>query len=68
MKVLITTQSNDRDDAMTMVIDTTAHDLYRECLTLADVRARCQELLDSASVLGGPHVRIVGIKELAEDD
>jgi len=68
MKVSITTQSNDRDDAMTMVIDTTVHPLYRGCCTLEDVRTRCQEALDSYSVFGGPHVRIVDVKEIKEDD
>jgi hypothetical protein len=66
MKVSITTQSGDRDDAVTMVIDTTTHALYRECRTLEDVRARCQEILDSYSVFGGPPVRIVDIKEITE--
>jgi hypothetical protein len=68
MKVSITTQSNDRDDAITMVIDTTTHALYRECRTLEDVRARCQEILDSYSVLSGSHVRIIDIKEISEGD
>lgn len=68
MKVSITTQSNDRDDAVTMVIDTTVHDLYRGCNTLEDVRARCQEILDSYSIFGSPQVRIVDIKEITEGD
>ncbi len=68
MKVSITTQSNDRDDAVTMVIDTAVHALYRECRTLEDVRARCQEILDSYSIFGSPHVRIVEIKEVTEED
>ena len=68
MKVSITTKSNDRDDAVTMVIDTAVHALYRECRTLEDVRARCQEILDSYSVFGSPQVRIVDIKEITEDD
>ena len=68
MKVSITTQSNDRDDAMTMVIDTTVHPPYRGCHTLEDVRTRCQETLDSYSVLGGSHVRIIDIKEISEGD
>ena len=67
MKVSITTKSNDRDDAVTMVIDTTVHNLYRGCNTLEDVRARCQETLDSYSIFGGPHVRIIDIKEIKED-
>jgi len=68
MKVSITTQSNDRDDAMTMIIDTTVHSLYRGCHTLEDVRTRCREILDSSCVFGGPYVRIVDIKEIKEDD
>ena len=66
MKVAITTQSNDRDDAQTMVIDTAVHPLYQECRTLEDVRTRCQEALDSYSVFGGPRVRIVDIKEIED--
>ena len=68
MKVSITTQSSDRDDPVTMVIDTTMHPLYRQCRTLGDVRARCQEILDSYSVFGGSHVRIVAITEITEGD
>jgi len=68
MKVSITTQSNDRDDAVTMVIDTTMHPLYRGCRTLEDVRARCQEILDSYSIFGGSSVRILDIKEITEGD
>ena len=68
MKVSITTQSDDREDAQAMVIDTTVHPLYRECRTLEDVRARCQEMLDSCSAFGGPSVRIIDIKEINEDD
>ena len=68
MEVSITTQSDDRDDAMTMVIDTTTHNLYRGCHTLEDVRIRCQEILDSYSVFGGLRVRIVDIKEIKKDD
>lgn len=67
MKVSITTQSDDRDDAVTTIIDTTVHALYRECRTLEDVRARCQETLDSCSVFGGPSVRITDIKEIKDD-
>ena len=67
MKVSITTQSADRDDAVTMVIDTAVHNLYQGCHTLEDVRARCQEILDSNSVFGGPQVRIVDIREITED-
>ncbi len=68
MKISITTQSNDRDDAITMFIDTATHALYQGCCTLEDVRTRCQETLDSYSVFGGPHVRIVDVKEIKEDD
>ena len=68
MKVSITTQSDDRDDAQTMVIDTTENNLYRGCSTLEDVRTRCQEILDSYSIFGSPHVRIVDIKEIKADD
>lgn len=68
MKVSITTQSKDRDDAITMVIDTAVHSLYQGCHTLEDVRAQCQKVLDSCSVFGGPSVRIVDIKEVKEDD
>jgi hypothetical protein len=50
MQVSITTQSNDRDDAVTMVIDSTVHTLYRGCRTLEDVRARCQKILDNYSI------------------
>ncbi|TAL09099.1 MAG: hypothetical protein EPO02_11150 [Nitrospirae bacterium] len=67
MKVAITTQSEGHDDAVTMVVDTAVHALYRGCATLEDVRARCQEILDSYSVFGGPQVRIVAIKEVTED-
>ena len=67
MKVSITTQSSERDDAVTMVIDTAVHALYRECRTLEDVRARCQEILDSYSIFGGLPVRIVDIQEITED-
>ncbi len=68
MKVSITTQSNDRDDAVTMVIDTAVHTLYRGCCTLEDVRARCQEILDSYSIFGGSPFRIIDIKEITEED
>ena len=68
MKVSITTQSNGRDDTVTMVIDATVHALYRGCRTLEDVRAQCQEILDSYSIFGGTHVRIVDIKEITDDD
>ena len=68
MKASITTQSNDRDDAVTMVIDTTVHALYRGCHTLEDVRIQCQEILDSYSIFGGLYVRIIDIKEIKEDD
>jgi hypothetical protein len=68
MKVSITTRSNDRDDAVTMVIDTTVHALYRGCRTLEDVRARCQEILDSYSIFGGSSVRIIDIQEITEED
>lgn len=68
MKVSITTKSSDRDDAVTMVIDATTHNLYRGCSTLEDVRARCQEILDSYSIFGGPQVRIMDIKEITEGD
>ena len=66
MKVSITTQSNDRDDAITMVIDTAVHSQYLGCHTLEDVRTRCQEVLDSSSVFGGPFVRIIDIKEIED--
>ena len=67
MKVLITPQSNDRGDALTMVIDTTVHTLYRGCRTLEDVRARCQKVLDN-SIFYNPHVRIIDIKEITGHD
>jgi len=68
MKVSITTQSHGRDDALTVVIDIEVHTLYRGCRTLEDVRTRCQEMLDSCSAFGGPHVRIVDIKEIKDED
>lgn len=67
MKVSITTQSNGRDDAQAMVIDTVTHDLYRGCVTLEDVRARCQEILDSYIVFGASPVRIVAIEAIIDD-
>jgi len=68
MKVSITTQSHGLNDMQTMVIDTTVHPLYRGCSTLEDVRARCQEVLDSYIVFGASPVRIVAIKEITDDD
>ncbi len=50
-----------------MVIDTAVHTLYRGCCTLEDVRARCQEILDSYSIFGGTPVRIIDIKEITEE-
>jgi hypothetical protein len=46
MKVSITTQSSDRDDAQVMRIDTLSHSLYRGCHTLEDVRRRCVNVLN----------------------
>lgn len=68
MKVSITTQSDNHDDAVTMVIDTTVHALYQGCHALEDVRTRCREIMDSSCVFGGPYVRIVDIKEIKDDD
>lgn len=67
MKVSITTQSNDRDDAQIMIIDTASHSLYRGCHTLDDVRRRYEEILESYRVFGGLEVRIVDIKEIKDD-